>query len=144
MQTSETFATAREKAREIVERRGADSRARVVGVSGAVAGRENNPDVFYGHAVRYSAPMNGDECIMYWPSTAIGTVIRDPERSLYIVDSVGMYVAGWQGQGDGTANRAPDGPIYLHPIGPHNMPVLPRRAYVFRTNVIPALKGADY
>lgn len=138
MQTSETLARARVKAAEIMARRGEHFRARVVSVSGAVAGREYNPDMFWGHAVRYSDPSAG-ECLLFWPE---GT--RKSERSLYMIDGIGYYVAGWQGVGNGSADRAPDGPIYLHPIGSDGMLLMPRRAYVFHTSVVPALNGADY
>jgi hypothetical protein len=144
MQTAETFAAAREAAREIADNRGELFKPYVVSMSGVVGGRDHNPRMFWGHAVRYTDPARDLDGIKFWPD---GNV-RDPERSLYIVDGVGMYVAGWEGPGlpgGALGERAENGYVLLHPIGIGKTHLLPRRTYVMTTSPrIPALKGAAY
>lgn len=122
-----TLDRATEYARSI-EAIGLRTDVRVVQINGAVGGRTHQPALFWGHAVRYMSGDNG-ECIAFWPASDF----RDAYRSHYIVDGVGMYVAGWLSVGNGSADAAPDGWILLHPIDEYNVGMLPRRAYVLRT-----------
>jgi hypothetical protein len=140
MQTSETFARAREAARVIADRGVPNSGPHVIGIGGPVGGRETNPVVFHGHAVRY---VNGQDatCIKFWPDGDI----RDALRSGYVVDGVPMYVAGWEGAGNGSHEHKPDGYVLLHPYVPEYMPNHgPRRMYFFLTDSLPALNGEAY
>lgn len=137
MQTAETFKVARDAARAIADK-GNATRVRVVGLSGASGGREENPSMFWAHAVRYRTENNGD-CVMLWP----GADLRDPERATFVVDGVGMYVAGWRSADGMGHSRAEDGYLLLHPIESGQV-LLPRRAYVLRSAGISALNGEAY
>lgn len=137
MQTAETFLVARDAARAIVER-GLMTDVEVVGLSGAIGGREYNPIEGHFHAVAYR-DQHDSECFKFWP----GDDMREPERATYVVNGRGMYVTGWQGSGDGTASRASGGYVLLGAIG-SGLILLPRRAYVLSSSPIPALYGQPF
>lgn len=107
----------------------------LIDVSAITGGRETRPDYFYGHGTTYTRPEgeggeSGARCVEFWP----GDEFRDAHRSAYVVDGVPMYVAGWQGQGNGTADPRPDGWIILRRCYP-GMVQMPRRTYYLITTV---------
>jgi hypothetical protein len=137
MQTAETLSVARDAAR-MLDEGGNVGQVRVTGLSGASGGREDNPTMFYGHAVRYTDESRG-VCIMLWP----GDELREVERASFVVDGVGMFVAGFRTSALKPFERATDGYVLLHPMYERQV-LLPRRAYVLNSSMIPALKGAAY
>ena len=104
---------------------------RIVQLSGAVGGRENNPDVLWCHGVAYDGRDGIGTCYKMWP----GGEIREVTRSLHVIDGRAFYVAGWEG--DGTANRRTDGYVLLHPVPvATGQRFVPRRAYVWSATVL--------
>jgi hypothetical protein len=112
-----------------IETRGMCTDVELCTLQGAVGGRTSNTmTVGTFHAVSYRNDADR-ECFMLWP----GDEVRDVERSLFIVDGVGMYVAGWQGSAAlPPGKRTDDGYVILHPMHPGQQ-LLPRRAYVLCT-----------
>jgi hypothetical protein len=85
---------------------------RAIQLFGHVGGTDRNPITFWGHAVRYVRFDTGDTCFKFYP----GDELRRPLQATYVIDGAGYYVAGWQGNGDGTADLTAGGYVLLHPI----------------------------
>lgn len=138
-QTAETFDRARLKATEI-DNRTVNSDVRMVPMTGVTSGRDSDPYVFHGHAVRYIGH-HGTVCLMFWPDDTV----RDALKGYYVVDGVPMYVAGWQGSGNGSADLAPSGYVLLHTVDAPSDRWMPGRVRFMRTNgTISKLGGEPY
>lgn len=142
MQTAETLARVRAGA-GLIAGNGFLTDVRAVSIGGVVGGRDHNPTMFWGHAIRYVNGGTG-ECIQFWPDGGI----REALRLAYVIDGVPMYVAGWQGAGNGPFTSLEPwagGYVILHPYDPTTQPnFMPHKAVFLRTAPIPVLKGEAY
>lgn len=96
-------------AREIAAIEKVDTRmnARPIRLSGYIGGTDYRPIEWSGESVTYVRTDSGDQCFKFWPG---GEMNIDSVRSMFIIDSVGYYVAGWEG------GNPSDGYVLLHPI----------------------------